>query len=483
MPEVPKIVHDRLRTGLPGGTLPAASHPDPDVVTAFAEQALSAAEREAVLQHLAGCGTCRELVALSIPPMESGTQPLGAEDSEPAAPTASSARRKASRPRSWWAWSGWRWAALAAGIVVAGGILLIHPGKPTAVREAKQQPASTVARTDEAIVAKEAAAPSDSGLNTRSWEKKPVPAQPVLNWDKELKVAGAPAENAIARAQIEPSATSKDKDMAVSGAVGGAPASPAPVPQVPSASEVVEVTAASGPVITDETRIDLPVNGRQAAELPANEKLATGLPPSGGQAAALPPSGKQLAALPASERQVSDLAISKAKAAKVLTNEPSALQRSGNMDRKRESTDTTAQQQNAASAGMMTTGANLRSKSDQAAVAQFAAPPMQWAIHGNDLQRLLDSGAAWKTILHSDHPLLCYAARGNELWAGGKGGDLFHSANGGVTWNQLHPSVQGQTLSDDITHIEIYNPSQIVLSTSSNQSWSTADGGKTWVKK
>ena len=61
MPEVPKIVHDRLRAGLPTGTGPEGPHPDPDVLTAFAEQALSAAEREGVLQHLARCGDCREI--------------------------------------------------------------------------------------------------------------------------------------------------------------------------------------------------------------------------------------------------------------------------------------------------------------------------------------------------------------------------------------------------------------------------------------
>ena len=130
---------------------------------------------------------------------------------------------------------------------------------------------------------------------------------------------------------------------------------------------------------------------------------------------------------------------------------------------------------------MTTTAANLRPNAGD--FPQPAEHPAQWAIHGNDLQRSLDSGVAWKTVLHSDRPLLCYAAGGNELWAGGKGGDLFHSANGGVAWNQVHPSAQDQTLSADVTHIDLYSPSQIVLFTSNNQSWSTVDGGKTWAKK
>ena len=77
----------------------------------------------------------------------------------------------------------------------------------------------------------------------------------------------------------------------------------------------------------------------------------------------------------------------------------------------------------------------------------------------------------------------CYAASGNDIWAGGSGGSLFHSPDAGVTWSQVHPSAQQQTLSDDVTHIEIHSPTQVILLTSNNQSWSTMDGGKTWAKK
>src|SRR5260370_16806372 len=62
MTEVPKIVYDRLRAALP-----EQAHPDADLLTAFAEQALSAAEREGVLQHLALCEDCRDVVALALP--------------------------------------------------------------------------------------------------------------------------------------------------------------------------------------------------------------------------------------------------------------------------------------------------------------------------------------------------------------------------------------------------------------------------------
>ena len=62
MTEVPKIVHDRLRAALP-----EQAHPDADLLAAFAEQALSATERDGVLQHLALCGDCRDVIALALP--------------------------------------------------------------------------------------------------------------------------------------------------------------------------------------------------------------------------------------------------------------------------------------------------------------------------------------------------------------------------------------------------------------------------------
>ena len=456
MPEVPKIVHDRLRAGLPGGTVPEAPHPDPDVLTAFAEQALSAAEREGVLQHLARCGDCRELVALSIPPMESSAQPVAAEESESLV-SASRADENAGRRRSWFAWPGLRWAALAAGLIVAGGILLIHPGKPHAVPAAKQQAASTVTQHEETIIAKKQAPAPENALNAINSEKKPAPAEQSFRRDKESEFAysaAAPEKGVSADGQVKTRAAAKDLAVGAAGgaAVSAAPTSPAPAPQVPTASEAVEVTAASGPVTTEKAQN------------------------------ALPPTARELSDLPLSGRQVSDLTITKAKAAKTESNAPSSLQQSESLDKKQVPTDTTAQPQRSAT-GMSTAGTYMRPNADKGDLLQRAGHPAQWAIHGNELQRSLDAGLAWKTVLHSDRPLLCYAASGNDIWAGGSGGNLFHSANGGVTWSQVYPSAQQQTLSDDVTHIDIYSPSQVALFTSNHQSWSTADGGKTWEKQ
>src|SRR5262245_53242954 len=73
MAELSNALRQKLGTVQNGGQI----HPDPDVLTAFVEQALSGAEREQVLAHLSACRDCREVVALSLPQLpEPVTQPV-----------------------------------------------------------------------------------------------------------------------------------------------------------------------------------------------------------------------------------------------------------------------------------------------------------------------------------------------------------------------------------------------------------------------
>src|SRR5213593_4669803 len=62
MTDVPKIVLGRLRRASNPG-----NHPGADLLTAFAEQALAKRERLHVLEHLAQCSECREIVSLARP--------------------------------------------------------------------------------------------------------------------------------------------------------------------------------------------------------------------------------------------------------------------------------------------------------------------------------------------------------------------------------------------------------------------------------
>jgi len=126
-------------------------------------------------------------------------------------------------------------------------------------------------------------------------------------------------------------------------------------------------------------------------------------------------------------------------------------------------------------------------KTSAAKLTSSAAPALAhnttWAITAGVLQRSLDSGQSWQEALRVDHPLLCYASHDQDVWAGGQAGTLFHSADSGVTWLQVQPSIKALPLTSDITHIDVRGPAEVVLSTTNHEIWSSADSGKTWEKK
>ena len=115
------------------------------------------------------------------------------------------------------------------------------------------------------------------------------------------------------------------------------------------------------------------------------------------------------------------------------------------------------------------------------------APNFTWMIKDGVLQRSLDSGQSWQAALRADRPLLCYARHETDVWAGGQAGMLFHSTDNGLTWSRVQPSSKGLALTSDITRIDIRDQppglATIVVSTNSNDFWSSADGGKSWDRK
>jgi hypothetical protein len=104
MQNVPKSVLKRLRETRPA----AGSHPDADLLAAFAEQSLRERERSSVMEHLAACGDCREVIVLALP--ETATEIVRSPASVGAA------------RGGWLTWPALRWVALAAGILVIASV-------------------------------------------------------------------------------------------------------------------------------------------------------------------------------------------------------------------------------------------------------------------------------------------------------------------------------------------------------------------------
>jgi photosystem II stability/assembly factor-like uncharacterized protein len=74
-------------------------------------------------------------------------------------------------------------------------------------------------------------------------------------------------------------------------------------------------------------------------------------------------------------------------------------------------------------------------------------------------------------------------ARGNEVWAGGEGGALFHSTDGGQKWDKVALSGVNGPESGTITTIRFSTPQQGIVITTSATIYTTSDGGATWARK
>jgi hypothetical protein len=134
---------------------------------------------------------------------------------------------------------------------------------------------------------------------------------------------------------------------------------------------------------------------------------------------------------------------------------------------------------------------------EEQSVSAASMEKVRWGIEAGGLQRSLDGGQTWQILLRSDHPLLSYASRDMDVWAGGKAGALFHSSDAGLTWTQVQLSTHDKALRADITQIDLpkddmpdneplnglRRSKQIAVSTNAGEIWSSADGGETWNKQ
>lgn len=442
MPDVPKIVLDRLRA-----QPPQVTHPDADVLTAFAEQSLTSAEREGVVAHLALCQGCRDVLALSLPAQEAVSQPV-AEPVVMATPTPEAERR------TWFVWPNLRWAALAAAAVVVASALWLRPNKPA--------PESMVARVNQEAeaTAPPASAPPASNTAAAPETKAAAPVEGPLSNEpaalaKEFQEDRLQASRGP-RSRFEKSADMAKKQAPERGLVGGA-----------VAAEKVS-TFRDQKNAVEEQRGDALVAGK-LAQTPAPAQIH---PREADAAAAV---GKAEAPQDTNE-------LAAAVAAPIVDKpQPPNGQLAAIQKAKSPSKDDDSKRQ-FARAKVEASGAssNYAASYDESLAGVDAA----WRVAEGSLQRSLDARADWQTVLHPDRPLLCHAKLGREVWTGGQGGLLLHSSDAGMTWTLVHPAAEEQqTLTADITGIAFTKPGAVTLTTATGESWTTADNGKTWKKR
>jgi len=471
MQNFPKIVRERL-----DAATPAAHHPDANVLTAFAESSLPDGERGAVVEHLARCRDCRDVVALALP--------------------ASEDLQKVFVPvRGWLSWPALRWGFVTVGIVAIAGVgfLQLH----------RRQELKQTARVEPYSRLK----PSAGAAAENSDEKSPPPASSTAVSDK---VSRASDENKLeAHAHIapapapQPSAPALSAPIAsgVAGGIGSGvvhsqfPHGPLPpaqwqqqtsrmVPSTaakqqvvggainpPASSQTVEVEAAPMQLQTEATNQDLQLQakaeqpptagvmgGPVAKSKPALNSVAANAAPQATDVGAQPPAPQAPALNGRNFTQLVTLAPG--------TTPRWTISPTGSLQRSFDQGNTWQDVDVNANAGFGQNGDYATS------VQMLASPP---AKEARATKKDLKSASAYL--------LRAVAANGPEVWVGYSKGLLLHSVDVGDHWTYVLPIAGGVNLTGDIVALEFADIQHGKVTTSTGEVWITTDDGQTWQKQ
>ena len=445
----------------------AGDHPDPDLLTALAEQALPERERAQVLLHLSRCADCREVLALAIPPAAVA-----------ASPTLDTARR------SWFQWQVFRWAAAAACVVIVGSaVLMRHDLMMTAHKEMRRADAAASIQAQSDSVGLNSPAASDGTASTRTAsEQKAADNAYVVDSSQPTSDAGQPEarKKGTEVANASPAAPPKVKlSTKPGGLVAGAAAGRSfgagvgagmgyQPPQRPAAPSAAAVPAAAAPrdkrsVASSQPEKDLSMQARNTTNLETSGQNNEVV-----EAQAVSPAAQTAQTATSEEREKYE-APGKAKAAANLPG-PDRLKSAGES-----ATDSFSK----TSANKVALG-----KSTDGLVAAYS-PVSRWTISSDgQLQHSTDSGKTWQPVAMGEKTSFrALSANGPDLWVGGAAGQLYHSTDAGSHWTQVKPTSGNSALSDDIAAIEFTDLRHGKITTANGEVWNTSDGGQSWRRQ
>ncbi|MGB8130997.1 MAG: YCF48-related protein [Candidatus Angelobacter sp.] len=490
MPELPNLLRQRLAVTGPGET---QAHPDADTLTAYMEQSLPAAEGETVVAHLAVCEPCREVVALSQALM---IQP----DTQTVLTSARVPRwRRMVTPVFGMA------ASVAAMAVIAFMVIQLPQRHP-------QQSHSATTNNPANLPISQPAQETQQAKATVGDQAAPVESK-----------AAAPTQEADARLSSAQSdlATSANETHAKLEDSARARAAKSLAPVLTSAG----ATAAKAPVLIaalpKKDYVNTNFFNSNGPDKIMAESQGNNLPP-----APLPQLGVTNTAFNTANNKITIFADLPTNAAgksnvRLLTPTPSPQHLGCTVCKIVQSTAHTlglhspvrtpalragALSSSALGGPGMFSGAIVKNQPAElsaaparadadsfAASSSLSASAMAPSLHKSDA-----TPATWKVVngklMKSSGPsqwedaypvasntteFSFVNARGNDIWAGGSHALLIHSRDGGRTWDTVK---LGDKASGTIVSI-IAGTMSVQVKTSDNQTWASADGGKTWTPR
>jgi hypothetical protein len=478
MQNVPKVVLERLRSAA------AEPHPDADLLTAFAERSLAGREREQVVEHLARCGDCRDVVALALPAQIELPMPVVSR-------------------ANWFRWPVLRWAAVAAGVVLIASIGTVHyrgqhsselASNVFSEKQAISAPAQSSQRSSQVAVPK-------AGM------RKDVLAAPRAQIALAEKKAAPPAGAVFhGRAYSAGASGGGSAGAALGGSVNGLIATPrrdlafAPAPQSPTPAATAKQDASPG-----ATRQTVEVSGASQMAEVQSEVVQVGTPTATqnriqDQAVQNEPAeqssadqwesvGKAKPALAQASPAMGSAPLQGANSSLMKSlgtlrwtiSSTGALQRSldgGNtwLD-VNVAVDNSAVDESVSANLMRRAEAKAETKAETKAsaksrAASYGAPP---AVKSADAAPAPSASTIFRALSVSSNAA--------EVWAGGSGGALYHTVDGGNRWSRVVPSAAGIVLAGDIISIQFSDPRSGSVTTSNAEVWTTVDDGQTWHRQ
>jgi hypothetical protein len=151
-------------------------HPDANLLNGFTEKSLNSKERLQVLEHLAQCAHCRDVVSLALPPAVVADSTVLVPHYAPV----------------WLRWPVLRWGALAACLVIVGAAVTLRLGyrRPTEpVSDVRQTTPSAPKAVASGVASKDEATPGAPAVA----DLGPAASQPTQpNRPRKLPIAKAP---------------------------------------------------------------------------------------------------------------------------------------------------------------------------------------------------------------------------------------------------------------------------------------------------
>jgi hypothetical protein len=463
-------------------------HPDPDSLTAYLEQLLPAPERSQVLQHLAVCRQCRDVVALS-QPEHPGIPGIG-----DVAAVAQPVRR------GWRAWilgkPALGLAGSLAGLAVAATLIIEMPrgsmekqaGHPAPLTSANNNlPTAAPAPTE---AKQQLGTTSSAGATSAARDAESHPAPAVAN-----------PQSVLASAQEEPR-EKRAVPKATDSSVGGPYVNTQMFANDASNNAVMagnDLPSAPAPRTASDFQSNLPLSLSNNAQLTAadaphqaqSSKPLRILNPVASMnhfglstVTALGHDAKQIFHRPAPPINAYGYGFAR-----------SAMGGAGQFNPAKEmgaAPEVTAaapvvakdaaelEQSHALTAPARAATRGLRVDATGADVAlekKTEATQSAWKVSDSKLLKLDDSGAWTEAAASEGIEFSAVSSRGSDIWAGGANAALVHSHDGGATWERI---TLGASATGTITSIEA-GALKVLVKSSSGQSWSSPDGGKTWV--